>query len=193
MTGDDFGHMAYLMLLLVFVGFWFVGAQRERIGKTLQYAAIWALIFLGAIAAVGLWEDIRSTVKPVQTVLMDEGRIELPRSGDGHFHATLDVNGASIAFVVDTGASDLVLSKQDAVRAGLDPDNLPFFGRAMTANGPVATAPVRLDEVRFGGYTDRNVPASVNDGEMSTSLLGMTYLNRFSQITIAGNKLILTR
>ncbi|MGR3711785.1 MAG: retropepsin-like aspartic protease family protein [Shimia sp.] len=193
MSGDDLGQMAYLIMLLVFLGFWFVGSNRQRLGKTMQQAAIWALIFVGAIAAVGLWDDIRSTVTPLQTVMSDEGRIELPRGQDGHFRATLEINGTRVSFIVDTGASDMVLSKQDATRAGLDPDNLPFFGRAMTANGPVATAPVRLDEVVFGGYVDTNVPASVNGGDMSGSLLGMTYLQRFEQITIAGNKLILTR
>ncbi|SFK59625.1 retropepsin-like aspartic protease family protein [Shimia haliotis] len=193
MTGDDFGHLAYLLVILVFVGFWVFGSQRQRVSKSIQHLAIWGLIFLGAIAAVGLWDDIRSTVQPVQTVMQDENRIELPRAPDGHFHATLVINGQSVKFIVDTGASDMVLSKQDATRAGLDPDNLPYFGRAMTANGEVKTAFVRLDEVRFGSFTDRNVAASVNGGEMSGSLLGMSYLNRFAQITIAGNKLILTR
>ncbi|MGR3636521.1 MAG: retropepsin-like aspartic protease family protein [Shimia sp.] len=193
MTDIDIGNLVYLVLLLLLIGYFSLGRGRLNLNKTLQHAAIWGLIFLGAILAVGLWEDIRSTVRPMQTVLTDEGRIELPRGTDGHFRATLDINGASVDFIVDTGASDLVLSKQDAARAGLDPDNLPFFGRAMTANGEVKTAPVRLDEVRFGGYSDHNVQASVNGGEMSSSLLGMSYLKRYDQITIAGNKLILTR
>ncbi|WP_270730113.1 retropepsin-like aspartic protease family protein [Shimia sp. Alg240-R146] len=193
MTDIDIGNLVYLVLLLLLIGYFSLGRGRLNLNKTLQHAAIWGLIFLGAILAFGLWEDIRSTVRPMQTVLTDEGRIELPRGPDGHFRATLDINGASVDFIVDTGASDLVLSKQDAARVGLDPDNLPYFGRAMTANGEVKTAHVRLDEVSFGGFSDRNVPASVNGGEMRGSLLGMTYLSRYSQITIAGNKLILTR
>ncbi|MCP4818902.1 MAG: TIGR02281 family clan AA aspartic protease [Shimia sp.] len=193
MAGDDFGQLAYLVALLLFVGYWVFGSYRQRVSKSIQQLAIWGLIFLGAILAVGLWEDIRSTVQPVQTVMQDENRIELPRAADGHFHATLMINGQSVKFIVDTGASDMVLSKQDATRAGLDPDTLPYFGRAMTANGEVKTARVRLDEVRFGSFSDRNVAASVNGGEMKGSLLGMSYLNRFEQITIAGNKLILTR
>lgn len=193
MTDIDIGNLVYLLLLLLLIGYFSLGRGRLNLNKSLQHAAIWGLIFLGAILAVGLWDDIRSTVRPVQTVITDENRIELPRATDGHFHATLDINGQSVNFIVDTGASDLVLTQQDAARIGLDPENLPYFGRAMTANGEVKTAHVRLDEVRFGGFSDRNVPASVNGGEMSGSLLGMSYLNRFAQITIAGNKLILTR
>ncbi|WP_299420495.1 TIGR02281 family clan AA aspartic protease [uncultured Shimia sp.] len=189
----SFGNLAYLLLLLVMVLIWTIGSGRINLGQTLRYGAIWALIFLGAIAVVGMWEDIRSTVKPTQVVLADEGRVEIPRSNDGHYYAILSVNGAEVLFVVDTGATDVVLTQADAHRAGLDPENLPYFGRAMTANGEVRIAPVRLDEVALGGHVDRNVRASVNEGEMSQSLLGMTYLQLFDQITITGSKLILTR
>lgn len=129
----------------------------------------------------------------MQSVLAEDGRIEIPRNADGHFYANLNINGTSIRFVVDTGATDLVLTQEDARRAGLDPDNLPYFGRAMTANGEVRTAPVWLEDVSFSGIDDRDVRASVNEGEMSQSLLGMSYLERFEQITIAGNRLILIR
>ena len=63
----------------------------------------------------------------------------------------------------------------------------------MTANGIVQTAMVRLDEMELGPFTDRAVRASVNGGEMSQSLLGMSYLQRFASIQIADNQLVLTR
>lgn len=193
MNSFETGNLIYLVVLLSAVAFWFFAQNRNSLGKTMQHALTWGLLFIGVIAAVGLWEDIRSTVRPTQAVFEDAGRIEIPRSPDSHYYLALDVNGATIHFVVDTGASDMVLTKQDAVRAGLDPSELPFVGRANTANGMVRTAPVILDEVRLGGMIDRRVSASVNEGKMDQSLLGMSYLQRFSQITIAGNKLILVR
>ncbi|CUH53614.1 retropepsin-like aspartic protease family protein [Shimia marina] len=193
MSEFDVGHLIYMALLLIMVLIWFLSSGRINLGQTLRHAAIWALIFLGAIALVGLWEDIQHSVRPMQSVLAEDGRIEIPRNADGHFYANLDINGASIRFVVDTGATDLVLTQADARRAGLDPDNLPYFGRAMTANGEVRTAPVWLEDVSFSGIEDHDVRASVNEGEMSQSLLGMSYLERFEQITIAGNRLILIR
>jgi hypothetical protein len=54
-----------------------------------QYAAIWGFIFLGAIVAVGLWTDIRQTVAPRQSVMMDGARVEVPRHVDGHYYLTL--------------------------------------------------------------------------------------------------------
>jgi aspartyl protease family protein len=95
--------------------------------------------------------------------------------------------------VVDTGATDIVLTKEDAARAGLDPDSLRYLGRAGTANGEVRTAYVRLNDVRLGDITDRDVAAVVNGGQMDQSLLGMGYLQRWGRIEIAGGELILTR
>jgi aspartyl protease family protein len=105
----------------------------------------------------------------------------------------LEVNGTPVEFVVDTGATGVVLSQRDADRVGLDAANLVYLGRAMTANGEVRTAPVRLDSMALGGIVDRNIPAWVNEGALDTSLLGMTYLQRWTRIEIAQDELILTR
>jgi len=117
------------------------------------------------------------------------GDIVLRRSRDGHFYARLGINGVDIPFVVDTGATHMVLSKADAAKAGIDPDSLVYIGRANTANGQVRTARIRLDEVAFGERIDQRVPATVNGGELTTSLLGMSYLDRFSRIEIERDNL----
>lgn len=193
MSSFEYGQLTYLVVLCAAVLFWFVTNHRQSFGKILQQAMAWVLIFLGVIVAIGMWGDIRDTVRPTQAVFSDEGRIEIPRSQDGHYRLTLTINGKPILFVVDTGASQVVLSKADAAKAGLDLENLVYYGRALTANGEVRTAPVTLTEVKIGTLTDRNVAAQVNGGELDQSLLGMSYLQRFEQITITGQKLILTR
>ena len=98
-----------------------------------------------------------------------------------------------LRFVVDTGATDLVLRQSDAVRAGLSPDQLAYTAQANTANGVVSLAPVRLDTVALGPHRDENVRAVVNQAPMQMSLLGMGYLQRWGSITIANNTLTLTR
>ncbi len=193
MDGNDFGRLSYLVLLGAVIVFWFFVQNRQSLGKTLQQAVIWGLLFLGVIAGVGLWDDIRQTVRPTQSVMNAGGQISLPRAPDGHYYLTAEVNGADIRFLVDTGATDIFLSRDDAVAAGLDPASLPFIGSAMTANGPVRTAPVRIDSIRLGGIEDRGIRAFVNEGEMRESLLGMGYLQRFSSVEIRHGALILTR
>lgn len=117
----------------------------------------------------------------------------MPRSPDGHYHLTLDVNGTPLRFIVDTGATDIVLSREDALRVGIDPTTLRFFGRAVTANGTVQTARVTLESVTLGPHTDHNVPARVNGGSMTGSLLGMGYLERFQRVEISRDRLTLMR
>ena len=163
-----------------------------RWGNVARNAGAWLLIFVAAVVAAGLWADIRHG-SARQAVLSESGEIALPRAPDGHYYATLDVNGTPIRFVVDTGATGIVLSRADAARAGIDVGALGYFGRAMTANGPVRTAPVRLDTLSLGPVTDRDVAAFVNEGAMDGSLLGMTYLQRYDRVEIADGRMILTR
>lgn len=187
----SFGNIAYLVLLLIAIGGWMIAANRHQLGKMAQQAAIWGFIFLGTIAAIGLWSDIRDDVAPRAAVIGN--RIEIPRGLDGHYHLTLGLNGTPVDFVIDTGASDMVLSMEDAARIGLDPGSLAFTGQATTANGTVRTARIRIATVEIGGTIETNVPASVTLGEMQGSLLGMSYLQRFARIEIAGNRMILER
>ncbi|MCG7623388.1 retropepsin-like aspartic protease family protein [Epibacterium sp. Ofav1-8] len=193
MNSDDIGQLVYLIALLAAVGTWVFVQNRQSLGKTVQQLMIWGLIFLGVIAAYGLWGDIRSTVVPQQAVHADGGQISVPRARDGHYYLTLQINGDPVDFLVDTGASDMVLNAEDARLIGIDPTSLAYLGRAMTANGEVRTARVKLDSVALGPITDRNVSAWVNEGALEQSLLGMGYLQRFSGIEIRNNELILTR
>lgn len=193
MTGDQIAQITYLVLLGTGIAFWLFVQTRGGFGRMAQYAAVWGLIFLGVIAAVGLWGDIRQTVAPQQSLAVEEGRITVPRSADGHYYMTLEVNGTPTRFVVDTGASQVVLTQAAAERAGIDTESLAYFGRAMTANGEVATAPVRLERLGAGPLAEPGFRAWVNSGEMPESLLGMSYLNRFARIEIAEGELVLVR
>lgn len=193
LNGEQIGSLVYLVLLGAVIGGWVFVSNRQNLGKLTQYALIWGLIFLGAVVAVGLVQDIRHNMAPRQTVMQDGARIEVPRAADGHYYLTLGVNGAPVRFVVDTGATDLVLGRSDAARAGIAPDNLVFSGRAFTANGMVETATVRLDSLSLGGMLERDVLAVVNSAEMENSLLGMSYLQRFERLEITQDRLLLER
>jgi len=85
-----------------------------------------------------------------------------------------------------------VLSPADARRLGIDPASLAFVGQAVTANGVVSSATVRLQDVQFGPFHDDEIYGQVNGAEMDGSLLGMSYLGQFT-ITMAGDEMILSR
>ncbi len=193
MDGDNLARLIYLVLLGSVIGGYFLMENRKNLGKTAQQAAVWGLIFVGAVAVIGLWGDIRNSVVPTQSYIDGQATVEVPRSRDGHYYVTLEIDETPIRFVIDTGASDVVLTQDDARKIGIDVDNLFFGGIANTANGEVRTARVKLHNVRLGEITDLVVAASVNAGEMDTSLLGMSYLQRYSKIELGGGKMILRR
>lgn len=192
MAEFEAGRLIYLLVLLAAIGSYVIVQYRGRLGQAAQQAALWVLIIVGLTAAIGLFDDIKRDASQ-QAVFSENGRIEVPRGLDGHYHLTLTVNGTPLNFVVDTGATDIVLSRDDAQRVGIDADDLPYFGRANTANGTVQTALVTLDTVTLGTYTDRRVSARVNGGDMQGSLLGMRYLERFERLEISGDRLTLYR
>ena len=193
MEFEDADNLIYLLIVLGMVGFWFFATGAGGILRGIQQAAAWVLIFLLVIAGVGIWQDVTSQRPASQVRIEDTGRIVATRARDGHYHLTVDVNGVATDFLVDTGATDIVLTRGDAAAAGLNIEALNFIGRANTANGEVRTAPVRLNEIRLGPVVDSNVYAVVNDGQMRQSLLGMGYLQRWGRIEITGGELILTR
>ncbi len=115
----------------------------------------------------------------------------IPRSPDGHFRVRAQVDDADIVFLVDTGASGVVLTADDARRAGFDPSELAYTGRARTANGEVRLAPIRLERIRLGAVEAERFRASVSEGELFSSLLGMDFLQRFSRVTVEGDRMVL--
>lgn len=182
----------YFGLLLLAVGGYAVAQVVRRPGQAAQQMLIWAFIFIGLMGAAGLWQDISRDALGRQTVL-EGGRIEAPLAPDGHFYLSAEINGTAVRFMVDTGASDIVLTRRDAERVGLDPDSLSYFGQARTANGTVATAPVVLATLDLGPIHDENLRAVVNGGAMDHSLMGMAYLTRFARVELSRDRLLLER
>ena len=191
MNSDDLARLIYLGLLLAAVAGYVIAGNRQSFGKTAQQATIWAFLVLGAIAVAGLWPEIRRQALPQEATLRDGG-LELRAADDGHFYASALVNGTDITFLIDTGASDIVLTEADAKRAGFDPATLAYTSRAQTANGTVDTAPIRLDTFKLGKFEDRNLRATVNGGDLDTSLLGISYLGLY-EVTVTGDRLLLRR
>lgn len=112
----------------------------------------------------------------------------ITRSFDGHFYVTAQVNGAPIRFLIDTGASMVALSPDDADRA-----NVPIDGRvgvARTAGGDVEMTETRIDSITVGGLTARAVRGAVVE-ELDHSLLGQSFLSQLASVEISGDTMTL--
>lgn len=192
MPNIDYAHLTYLTLLTaVLIGS--VLMSRTGLWKTLRQLATWLLIIAGVAFAAALWSDIRKNSAPAKKLLLQDGAILIPKQADGHFHVTLNVNGIKIPFLIDTGATTVILSQKDAQKLGFDTNKLAFWDSANTANGEVKLAPVRLATVALERHVDRNIAAYVNAGKLSVSLLGMSYLSKFSRLEITQDHISIWR
>ena len=193
MEENDFARLIYLSVLVVAILGSVLISRRGAYGKMFRQAGVWLLIFMGLVAIVASWQDIRQSGQTMSFQQSEDGAIIIPKEIDGHFHLTLTINDWPIDFLVDTGASDIVLTRKDAARVGFDPNRLDYWGMANTANGTVRLATIRLETVRLGEFIDKNIRASVNKAPMEKSLLGMRYLSKFSAIEISNDQMILKR
>lgn len=105
--------------------------------------------------------------------------LTLYRRGNGHFETDAVVNGRHVQFLVDTGASDVVLRESEAARLGIRPTRRDYRARVSTANGVTLAARADLNQVEIGRLNVRHVAALIlPDRALSHNLLGMSFLSR---------------
>jgi len=110
----------------------------------------------------------------------------------GHFFVEPIVNGTRLRMMVDTGATLVVLSRDDARLIGINPAPADFRIKVSTANGPVLVAPIMLKEITVGAISVRDVPAAVfPDNQLQLGLLGMSFLSKLSHFEVEGGRLVL--
>ena len=189
--------LAQSLLVLALAGGSLLARWASRPKQALRHAAVW--LGIGALLLAGysfrrealeikdrLWAELVPTAGVVR-----EGAIRFVADRGGQFTVEADVDGRRVLFLVDTGASDVVLSPADAERLGFDLGKLSFTRPYRTANGIVHGAPVRLGRVGIGPISLADVAASVNEKPMARSLLGMSFLARLSGYEVAKDTLTL--
>jgi aspartyl protease family protein len=116
---------------------------------------------------------------PAPAVSPNYSTVTLNSDSRGHFQIDARVDGRSIDFLVDTGASSIALRESSAAKLGIHPSAREYSIKMQTANGIGKAARVQLGRVEVGGITVRDVDALVvPDESLSTNLLGMTFLSR---------------
>lgn len=188
------------LIILLLVASFVVMSPRLNLKGALRNIVIWLGIGALILTVYTLREDfmkigerVTGEVMPFQASENADGDLVLKRGNDGHFHMEVRVNGEPIRFLVDTGASIVTLSEDDARRAGYDPSTLDYTLQFSTANGTAWGAPIRIDQMRAGPLIARDVRAAVGGAGMSKSLLGMSFLNQLNGFSVAGDTLTLMR
>jgi len=167
------------------------------------YAAVGALSAAGATQAVVMLNgaDHLPALRPAETAAapMLEPALassasqvaQVSKAADGHYWAEALVNGARVRFLVDTGATAVALTAEDAQRLGFDPKDLNYAYQVTTASGQTRAAQVKLASVSVAGAKVADVDALVIEHGLPSSLLGMTYLGRLSRFEATPSALVL--
>jgi aspartyl protease family protein len=198
LSTNEFGSLAYQVALLVFLGAAVLTMFRERFSQALTAALLWVMVGLVLVVVYSYRFELHAVADRVLVVLVpghvvSHGRtVEIGRANDGDFGVRAQINGARVQMVLDTGASSVVLTRDDAKAAGLPLEVLNYTVNIDTANGRAKAAPVTLDRVTIGGLEERSIEALVaQPGQLKISLLGMSFLNRLQSWQVSGDRLTL--
>jgi aspartyl protease family protein len=202
------GNIAYILALLGLVALYLstlTGDYRGRTRQAVRHAVTWIGVALALVVGYTYRGELREVANRVAGEVLPPGHtisvqdqatgeqaVRLRRQENGHFVARASANGVSLALLVDTGASTVVLKPADAERAGIDTANLSFTTPVSTANGTTFAAPIRLKSVAVGPLEVRDVEALVaQPGALNENLLGMSFLKRLRSYEFSGDFLTL--
>jgi aspartyl protease family protein len=195
---NDFGSLSYKLLILVFLASAALTLFRERFTQALTAALLWVVVGLVLVIGYSYRYELNNVANRVMAELIpghvvSHGRtVEVARTNSGDFDISARVNGVRVPMVLDTGASSVVLTPQDAKAAGLPLEVLNYTVSIDTANGRTRAAQVTLDRLAVGGLEERSVEALiVQPGQLRTSLLGMSFLNRLQSWQVSGDRLVM--
>lgn len=196
----DWVDASRLFAVLVLVSSSLTYLRRVDLAQTARMAALWLVIVGVIMAGYALRGDIARLSREAQLMIhpaaaQDLGpkQYALGRYADQAYLVKGAINGSPTQFLIDTGATDIVLAPDDAIRAGIrvrDGDFKTPFG---TANGVALGTRVVVDTLEVGPYRMRNVKVSVNRTPMAISLLGLAYLDQMKQVIIEPNRMLLIR
>jgi aspartyl protease family protein len=195
---ENFLSLAYKLATLVVAGSIVLVLFRHRFAQAVTAALLWVVIGFGLVVAYTYRAELHELSDRVLGEFIPGrpvsfGRtVEIARGHAGEFQVATQVNGTRVPMVLDTGASAVVLTQDAAKAAGLPLEMLAYSVNIETANGRTRAAAVTLDRLGVGTIVERAVPALIaQPGQLKTSLLGMSFLNRLESYSVTSDKLIL--
>lgn len=174
-------------------------AYQGRLSQGVQHAGIWIGLFFLIVLGYSFRGEITSVLGRVSSELNPAGgavgaagTVTIAKGFGQHFEVEGRVGATPVLFLVDTGASLVVLTEGDAARIGIDVAALAFVAPFQTANGEALGALIRLPALEVGPIRIENVPAAVmRAGQLEQSLLGMSFLGRLQSYAVTGDTLTL--
>lgn len=196
MNGPHAGDLVFYMLLLV-LPLSALAARRLPFTAMLKMTAAWVAIFGVLLILVGqrerfrpLWDGARNALTGDEQIVQGT-TVRIPMAADGHFWASVTINGVARRMLIDSGATSVALTGATARAAGVTIDNFAPNIIVSTANGDIAAKRGIVTSLRLGGITARGLPVVVADAFGDTDVIGMNFLSRLRGWRVEGRTLIL--
>ncbi|MDR1828156.1 MAG: TIGR02281 family clan AA aspartic protease [Methylobacteriaceae bacterium] len=196
---NQFAATVFSMSLLLWVALRVLPDYRFRPGTAARHLMIWVGLFFALIIGYTYYEDmgfagrrVMGELQPGRATEGSNGELVFVQSQNGHFIINALVDGKPVAFMLDTGASDTVLTYETAKILGIDIPPERFTTRVSTANGETTTAFTRVGRLAVGSIIFDNFRVAVSQpGQLEDNLLGMSFLNRIGSWSVQGRRLTL--
>ncbi len=196
MSDSDTSSLVYSLIVLMIVASGLF-ARKLPLGQTMKYVLVWIGIFaLGFVLfsfrgeAGAIWQRITADLKPSAPRAQD-GTVRIIKGEDGHFHVDSEINGRSVRFLIDSGATQTALSVGSAQTGGVEVSQSGFPVSIDTANGSTTARRARIARLSIGPITREDFPVLVSESFGDVNLLGMDFLSSLKGWRVEGNTMIL--
>ena len=194
MSTNESANLLYILLLLMLVGS-ALFARRVPMRQGVKMAMGWILIFFIAFAAFTLHDDFRLFGNRLAAewnggVVQQGETLRIQQAADGHFWIDAQVNGESVRFLIDSGATVTSISGDTARRVGVEASG-GFPVLVQTANGTVTAERARVDRLEVGSIVRSEFPVHVSEAFGDTNVIGMNFLSSLSSWAVENGWLIL--
>jgi aspartyl protease family protein len=193
---EEYINALYHLLWILFLSSFLFYAKKKYLIQSGKYLLIWFFIFLGTVIIYS-YKDILLNNRVAATIFPKHGysskdKLVYMVANDKHFYINALINNSNyISFMVDTGASSIILSKKDALNLGIKIHELSYDKAFSTANGIIYCAMVKLESLKIKDLFLKNIYVAVNPHETNISLLGMSFLQYFHKYEFNQNSLTL--
>jgi len=197
-SSHEWSNVIYILILVVLL---IMGFSRKDLPtkKIFEFTGLWVLFALLALILysyrfeIGEIKDrVLSDLFPAKAINKNHEKLILNIAQDGHYYLNVKIRNQEVRFMIDTGASDMVIDEKIALKLGFDLRNINYNKIFQTANGQSYGASIYFDEVDVSGVKFYNVQASITNSDLVIPLLGMSFLQKFYKYEFFRDKLILT-
>lgn len=196
MTDGDTSSLVYSLIVLMFVAGGLF-ARKLPLGQTMKYIVIWISIFAAGFVlfsfrgeAGAIWQRLSADFNPSAPRVSD-GTVRIAKSEDGHFNVDSEINGRSVRFLIDSGATKTALSVGAARSAGVEVSRSGFPVAIDTANGTTTAWRARIARLSVGPVIREDFPVLVSESFGDVNLLGMDFLSSLKSWRVEGDTMIL--